>query len=206
MRGFSPDSSFEADVASRYDDQPRGDEAAATALLHALAGDGRVLEFAVGTGRLALPLAACGVAVDGIELSQAMVDRLRAKPGGEVMDVWLGDMTTTDTGRRYSLVFIAFNSVFNVLTQDGQVECFVNAARHLDDGGRFIVEAAVPSAWLPADAYARPERVEAREVTLDVCRYDPITQTLDENHVTIGRDGIRMAPISTRLIWPGELA
>jgi hypothetical protein len=114
-------------------------------------------------------------------------------------------MTTTSMERTYPLVYLVFNTIFNIQTQAGQVECFRNAARHLDDGGVFVIEAAVPDAWLPTDRYAVPEKVTDDSVTLDVCQYDPVTQILHENHVTIGINGIRMAPIACRLAWPAEL-
>lgn len=205
MHGFSPKSSFGPDVAARYDDRPRGDESAASEFLAARTGGARALEFAIGTGRVALPLAGLGTTVDGIELSEAMIGTLRAKPGGEGLDVWSGDMTTVHTGRSYGLVYLVYNTIFNVLTQDGQVACFENAAQHLADDGLFVVEAAVPSAWLPSNAYARPELVETNAVVLDVCSYDPVTQILDENHMRIATDGIRFSPISCRLAWPSEL-
>ncbi len=205
MDGFTPQESFGPEIAEGYDDVPRGDEKVATQFLAGLAHGGTALELAVGTGRIALPLSAEGVRVDGIELSPAMVKQLRRKPGGSDLDVWTGDMTTTVTGRRYSLVYLVYNTIFNVLTQDGQVDCFVNAAQHLDEGGVFAVEAAVPSAWLPSHSYARPERVGADAVALDVCTYDPATQILDENHVRLGADGVGFAPISCRLAWPAEL-
>jgi len=214
MQGFTPEGGFGPDVAARYDTHPRGDEdacadflagVAGVAGLAGLAASRGALEFAIGTGRVALPLSRRGVRVDGIELAQAMVDALRSHPGGAELNVRVGDMTTTSMDRRYGLVFLVYSTIFNVLTQDGQVECFENAARHLDQDGVFVIEAAVPSAWLSADSYARPELVEPDAVTLDVCSYDPATQILDENHVRIGTDGIRFAPISCRLAWPSEL-
>lgn len=206
MHGFEPGDSFGPEAAARYDDSPRGDEAAAVGLLAELAGDGAALELAVGTGRIALPLAERGVAVDGIELSSSMVEVLRSKPGGAALDVTIGDMTSVRTGRKYEVVYLVFNTIFNLLEQDDQVRCFENAAAHLTDTGVFLVEAAVPSAWLPAQAYATPEKVELDAVTVDVCTYDPVTQILDENHVRISKDeGIRFAPISCRLAWPSEL-
>lgn len=206
MRGFTPSESFGPAVASHYDDEPRGDEQAAVDFLADLAGDGTALELAIGTGRIALPLADKGVPVDGIELSRAMVDRLRAKPGGEALHVTLGDMSAVGTGKTYRVVYLVFNTVFNLLTQDDQVACFENAARHLTEDGAFLVEAAVPSSSLPSHSYARPEDVQAQAVTLDVCTYDPVTQILDENHVRISQDeGIRFGPISCRLAWPSEL-
>nr|WP_275588455.1 class I SAM-dependent methyltransferase [Microlunatus panaciterrae] len=161
--------------------------------------------MAIGSGRIALPLAAAGVAVDGIELSPDMIDILRSRPGGDRIDVRMGDMTTVGTGRRYCLVFLIFNTIFNLLTQDDQVRCFQNAARHLDEDGLFLVEAAVPSAWTASNSYVNAEDVELDFVTLDVCRYDPVTQILDESHVRLDAAGVQLRPISCRLAWPSEL-
>lgn len=205
MDGFHPGTSFGPAVAAHYDDTQRGDEDAAADLIAELAGDGAALEFAIGTGRIALPLAARGVAVGGIELSAAMVDVLRAKPGGAALEVSVGDMTTVRTGKRYEVVYLVFNTIFNLLTQDDQVRCFENAAAHLSDTGVFLVEAAVPSAWLPAHSYVVPERIGVAAVALDVCSYDPVTQVLDENHVRLSAEGITFGPISCRLAWPAEL-
>ena len=205
MEGFTPQGSFGPEVAARYDDVPRGDEDAAVAFLADAAGGRPALELAIGTGRIGLPLASAGVPVDGIELSAAMVERLRAKPGGAELDVVVGDMASAGTGRRYGLVYLVYNTIFNLLTQDEQVACFANAARHLDDDGVFVVEAAVPSAWTGEASGVRAERVRADEVLLDVSRYDPATQLLEENHVRLSGDGVRFGPIACRLAWPSEL-
>ncbi len=205
MIPHDPKDSFNERVAARYDDTLRGDETAAAEFLASYATDGRALEFAIGTGRIALPLQERGVAVDGIELSDAMVARLRSKPAGADLDVWVGDMATLHTGGTYTLVYLVFNTIFNLQTQEEQIACFENAARHLDDGGVFVIEAAVPDAWLPTDRYAVPELVSGEAVSLDVCLYDPITQILHENHVRIAEDGITMSPIACRLAWPAEL-
>ena len=207
MKLFDPASSFGPDVAAQYDDHPRGDEAAATAFLAQLAHGQRALEFAIGTGRIALPLAERGVQVDGIELSPDMIARLRAKPGGDRIDVTLGDMSIATTGRRYPLVYLVFNTIFNLLTADDQIRCFENAARHLTPNGCFVVETALPHAWIePGKSdYVHTEQVETAAVTLDVARYDPVTQLLEENHVRITANGITMKPIVCRLITPGEM-
>lgn len=207
MDGFDPASSFGPDVAARYDDHPRGDEEAAAVFLAELARGRRALEFAIGTGRIALPLAARGVAVDGIELSPHMAARLRAKPGGDRIDVTVGDMSVASTDRSYGLVYLVFNTIFNLLTADDQVRCFENAARHLAPGGHFVVEAALPHAWIAPGAsdYVHAERVETTAVVLDVARYDPVTQLLVENHVHLGTTGISLQPIVCRLITPGEM-
>lgn len=207
MEGFDPASSFGPDVAARYDDHPRGDEEAAVAFLLEYARGRRALEFAIGTGRIALPLAAKGVQVDGIELSTHMVGRLRARPGGDQINVTIGDMSVATTGQRYGLVYLVFNTIFNLLTVDDQICCFENAARHLAADGCFVVETAVPHAWITPGKtdYVRAERVGTNSVVLDVARYDPVTQLLEENHVCLTTSGITMNPIVCRLITPGEM-
>lgn len=207
MKGFRPDSSFGADVAAGYDNFLRGDEDAAADFLAQLAGGCPALEFAIGTGRIALPLAARGVAVDGIELSPHMVESLRSRPGGEQIQVTLGDMSRATTGRQYGLVYLVFNTIFNLLTADDQVRCFENAARHLTPGGCFVVETALPHAWIAPDQadYVHAEHVGLDTVRFDLARYDPVTQLLEENHVSITPEGIKMMPIVARLITPGEM-
>lgn len=207
MESFDPATSFGPDVAARYDDHPRGDEEAAVAFLLALAQGGNALEFAIGTGRIALPLSLSGVQVDGIELSPDMIERLRAKPGGDQLNVTPGDMSVVTTGQRYDLVYLVFNTIFNLLTADDQIRCFENAARHLADDGCFVVEAAMPHAWIAPGAsdYVRAEHVGEDAVVFDVARYDPVTQLLEENHVRLTPSGISMQPIVCRLITPGEI-
>lgn len=144
--------------------------------------------------------------VDGIEVSPDMVERLREKPGGGDVEVVMGDMAAAGTGRTYGLVYLVFNTIGNLLTQDDQVRCFENAARHLDAGGVFVVECLVPGdVARPAGQYVDAEVVGVDHVVLDVCRYDPSTQLLDENHVHISADGIRLGPIRQRLTYPSEL-
>jgi SAM-dependent methyltransferase len=205
MEGFDPFKSFGPEVASRYDEDLRGDEAETVEFLAGLAGEGPVLEFAIGTGRIALPLTARGVSVDGIEQSAAMVDRLREKAGHAEVDVTIGDMTTVDRGQRYPMVFLVFNSIHNVLTQDGQVRCFENAARHLDDDGVFVVETGVPWRGPREGSYIEVPEVRMDEVRLSPHSYDAMTQILDVNHMRLTADGIRMSPISLRLVYPSEL-
>lgn len=207
MQGFDPASSFGENVAARYDDHLRGDEEAAAAFLSDLAQGRPALEFAIGTGRIAIPLAEKGVQVDGIELSPHMVERLRAKVGNHPMSVTVGDMSTTSIDRRYGLVYLVFNTIFNLLTADDQIRCFQNAARHLTPEGCFVVETALPHAWIAPDQpdYVHAEHVGADTVGLDVARYDPVTQLLEENHVSLTTHGITMTPIVCRLITPGEM-
>lgn len=206
MSVFDPAASFGPDTAARYDAEHRlGDEAETVDLLAELAAGRPVLEFAVGTGRIALPLADRTSRVDGIELSPAMAEQLRAKPGSDAVRVTVGDMATTHLPDRYGVVYLVFNTIFNIVTQDGQVACFQNARRHLADDGVFVVETAVPEAWTTPASYVRPEQVEPGRVTLDVCSYDPVTQLLRENHVELTAGGIRFSPIECRLAGTGEL-
>ena len=208
MKDFDPADSFGPRVAASYDqDSHRGDEDAAADFLAALAGSGGALEFAIGTGRIALPLAQRGVSVDGIELSEDMVTRLRQKPGGDALTVTIGDMSTVEMPERYRLVYLVFNTIFNLLTEDDQVRCFENAARHLDDGGAFVVETALPHAWIRPDQsdYVHLDKIEQDEVGFAVARYDPVTQLLTENHVRLTEAGNTFKPIVCRLITPGEM-
>jgi SAM-dependent methyltransferase len=205
MEGFDPRTSFGPEVSKRYDHSLRGDEEETVAFLARLARGRDALEFAVGTGRIALPLMAAGPPVDGIELSRDMVDRMREKPGGDKIDVIIGDMSRVTTGRSYGLVYLVYNTIGNLLTQDDQVRCFQNAARHLDRGGVFVLECRIPAA--PARSgyqYADPAHIAAGHVVLDLGRYDPVTQVLDLSHVHISANGIILEPISLRLAHPPE--
>lgn len=206
MEGFDPKASFGYEVSKRYDSvEARGDEEETVAFLAHLADSGDALEFAVGTGRIALPLMRAGVRVDGIELSPHMIDRMREKPDGRKVGVTIGDMSRATTGRTYGLVYLVYNTIGNLLTQDDQVRCFENAARHLADDGAFVVECLVPTApSRPGHQFVDAEQVAVDHVTLDVCRYDPVSQILDENHVGIASDGITLSPISLRLAYPPE--
>jgi SAM-dependent methyltransferase len=205
MDGFDPKTSFGYDVSKRYDGHLRGDEDQTVAFLARLAGQGDALELAVGTGRIALPLMAAGVHVDGIEQSPDMVDRMREKPGGNAVEVITGDMARATTGRRYELVYLVYNTIGNLVSQDDQVRCFQNAARHLADDGVFVLECRVPTApGRPGQQYVDPARIAADEVVIDVGRYDPVTQVLDLNHVHISAGGIVLGPICLRLAYPPE--
>ena len=211
MENYEPRMSFDEESAEVYDTDPdvsqRRDTSATVALLEEPAAGGPALELAIGTGRIALPLAATGVRVDGVELSEPMLARLRAKPGGDRLAVTVGDFAEVPVEGRYRLVYVVFNTLFNLLTQDEQVRCFANVAAHLEDDGVFVIEAFVP-AWLHRvrdGQYVDAERVDVDRVVLDVGRHDPLTQTLEESHVEVSAAGIRVGPIVTRYAWPAEL-
>lgn len=207
MEKYEPAMSFGEDTAEIYDDEPRGDESAAVAFLEQLAGGGPALELAIGTGRIALPLAARGIRVDGIDISPAMVAKMRAKPGGDQISVTMGDFAEVPVLGTYRLIYVVFNTLFNLLTQEEQVRCFENVAAHLTDDGSFVVEAEVPTFLyrLRGDQYVDAEAIQVDEVGLDVGRFDPVTQRLDESHVSLSREGVHLNPIVTRYAWPSEL-
>jgi SAM-dependent methyltransferase len=208
MKNYEPILSFGEETAEIYDDlSQRGDEPATVAFLEQLAGGGPALELAIGTGRIALSLAARGLRVDGIELSPAMVAKLRAKPGGDRISVTIGDFADVPVEGSYRLIYVVFNTLFNLLTQDDQVRCFENVASHLGDDGSFVVEAFVPAFLirLRDDQYVDAEAIGVDEVRLDVARHDPVTQRLEESHVHLSPEGVRLSPIVTRYAWPSEL-
>ena len=207
MENYEPIMSFGKDAAEIYDDVPRGDELVAVGFLEQLAGGGPALELAIGTGRIALPLAARGVHVDGIDISPAMVAKLRDKLGGDQISVTIGDFADVPVSGHYRLVYVVFNTLFNLLTQEQQVRCFENVAAHLTDDGSFVVEAFVPTylTRLRDDQYVDVEAVGVDEVWLDVGRHDPVTQRLTESHVSLTSEGVRLYPIVTRYAWPAEL-
>lgn len=207
MKGYKPVSSFDEDVARSDRDLLRGDEVEAVAFLEQLAGAGPALELGIGTGRIALPLAARGIRVDGIDLSAAMVDQLRTKPGGDRLAVTLGDMADVPVPGTYRLIFVVFNTLFNLLTQEDQVRCFENVAAHLTDDGSFVVEALVPAFLyrLRNNQYVDAEAIQVDEVRLDLLRHLPATQMIEESHVSLSQAGVRLNPVVQRYAWPSEL-
>ncbi|MEU8004270.1 class I SAM-dependent methyltransferase [Catellatospora sp. NPDC049111] len=196
-------------TAARYDDNSAEMFAPdaldpAVDFLARLAGSGPALEFAIGTGRVAVPLAARGVRVSGIELSQPMVDQLRRKISEQEMPVAVGDMATTTVPGEFSLVYVVWNSIGNVRTQDEQVECFRNAARHLAPGGRFVIELWIPGIRrMPPGQSAVPFSVTDRHVGFDT--YDMVTQQGTSHHYRKLDDGsTRYGASNFRYIWPAE--
>jgi SAM-dependent methyltransferase len=169
-----------------------------------LAGSGAALEFAIGTGRVGVPLAARGVPVTGIELSEPMVRQLRRKVDARTLPVTVGDMATTVVPGKFSLVYLVWNSISNLRTQDEQIACFVNAARHLAPGGRFVIELFVPELrQLPPGQLARPFTVEEGRLGFDI--YDTVEQRCTSHHYWHDADGTLHHDFgSFRYIWPAE--
>jgi len=204
VRDYEPAMSFDEANAEWYETASRGDEEAATAFLSSLAGEGPVLELGIGTGRLALPLAARGLHVDGIDVAAPMLGRLRAHPGASGMNLVLGDMADVPVEGRYRLVFVAWNSFFNLLSQDEQVRCMQNVAKHLADDGVFVLECMVPRD-IPVGGYVEPDAVELGGAQIGVWKHDPVTQVIEGQHIWMGEGGITVNPIVQRYAWPAEM-
>ena len=193
---------YDAGVADRFAPEAI---APAVARLAELAGDGTAIEFAVGTGRLALPLSAAGVPVHGIDLSEPMLAELRKKPGAERVSLTLGDMTSTQVCHDASLVYLVFNTISNLRTQALQVACFRNAAAHLAPGGCFLIETNVPKLHLlPPGETIRPFHVSPEHVGLDEF-VDFANQLSVSHHYYIDGDRVRQVSGTFRYVWPSEL-
>lgn len=203
------DGYFDESVAARYDESSAAmfDEGVTDPVvdfLVELAGSGRALELGIGTGRIALPLARRGVPVHGIDLSEAMVARLRAKPGGDAIGVTIGDFATTTIDGSFSVAYLVFNTIMNLTTQDAQVACFRNVAAHLEPGGCFVIEVGVPDLQrLPLGETVRAFHVSETHWGID--EYDVAAQGLISHHIEIidGRAERFAAPF--RYVWPSEL-
>ena len=206
MEHFGPETYGER-VADVYDEWYKPvDTTPEVALLSELADGGRALELGIGTGRIALPLAANGVEVHGIEASPKMVDRLRAKPGGQAIPITMGDMADVPVDGAFALVFVVFNTFFQLYSQDAQLRCFANVAAHLQPGGRFVLHAFVPdTSRVEAGEHVAVKEASLDRVRLDATVFDSLEQRLDTTQVRITEDGIRLVHAKLRFAWPPEL-
>jgi SAM-dependent methyltransferase len=196
--------------AERYDalcDEPMVAETRdSVETLFELAAGGRVLEFAIGTGRVALPLAARGLDVHGIEASKEMVAKLREKQGGRAIPVEIGDMAEARAQGNFDLVYLVFNTIFNLTSQEAQVRCFKNAARHLSDKGVFVLETVVPD----FSEYVDGQRMKGSWAKMDSARFeiaihDRVAQTVAFQRIVISEGGTQLTPHFMRYAWPAEL-
>jgi SAM-dependent methyltransferase len=192
--------------AEIYDEGRDLDPTPAVEFLARLAKGGRVLELATGTGRVALPLAARGIDVEGIEASEAMAERMRAKPGGDAIPVAIGDMADVQVAGPFRLVYLIYNTLYNLPNAERQAECFRNVARVLEPDGAFVLECFV----LDPSQYDRGQRVEALavkedSVVLQVSRHDATAQRLFKQHLIFDAAGFRGYPVALRYCWPSEL-
>lgn len=193
---------YDASVAERFTPEAVGP---AVDLLAGLAAGGKAVEFAIGTGRLALPLAEAGVSVSGLDLSQPMLDELQKKPGADLVAVSLGDMTSTRIADDAALVYLVFNTIGNLRTQAKQVACFRNAADHLAPGGCFVIELNVPKlAALPPGETIRPFDVTPHHLGFEEF-IDPVNQILVSHHYFIEGDRVTTLSGAFRYVWPSEL-
>lgn len=175
-------------------------------LLARLAGSDPVLELAIGTGRLAIPLSQRGVEVHGIDASPAMIERLREKPGGSAIPVTIGDFADVGVEADYALIFIAFNTFFALPTQESQVRCFANVAAHLRPGGTFVVEGFFPDLTrFDRGQRTSVERIDLDEVRLDVATHDKVAQRVTAQHIVISEGRTKLYPVQLRYAWPSEL-
>jgi SAM-dependent methyltransferase len=203
------DGHFSERIADRYDESAAdqfepGVVDPAVDFLVELASNRQTLELGIGTGRIALPLARRGVSVHGIDLSQAMVRRLRAKPGGEQIGVTIGDFSTASAPGVYRLAYLVFNTIMNLTTQAAQVACFKNVARHLEPGGSFVVEVVVPDLQrLPPGVTIRGYKKSDTRWGFD--EYDVASQSLISHHFELVDGRVERFSAPFRCVWPSEL-
>ena len=195
-------------MADLYDELPihPPDAEAAAAFLARLAGAGSALELAIGTGRVALPLARLGVTVSGVDASEAMVEKLRAKPGGDLIPVTIGDFADVPVDGRFAIVFVVYNTFFALDDPVAQRRCFERVAAHLAPGGCFVIEAFVPD----VSRFVRHQHVEVRHIDVDaamlsVSRHEPSAQRVESLLLWLSADGTRTWPVRLRYAWPAEL-
>ena len=201
-------STYGAAIAGIYDElyQELFDVEGTVALLEELSGGGPALELAIGTGRIALPLAERDVEVHGIDISDEMVAKLRAKPGGADIPVTMGDFADVPAERNYPLIVLVFNTLFALTTQEDQIRCFDNVSAHLDPGGKFVIECF----WPDLSRFDRHQRIGVDRVTrdaveLETTRHDPVNQRSESMHVVLRESGVKLYPVVVRYAYPAEL-
>ena len=207
MEGYEA-STYGDKIAGIYDAlyQDLFDVEGTVEVLSGLARGGPVLELAIGTGRIALPLAERGIEVHGVDISEAMVEKLRAKPGGAEIPVTMGDFADVPVYGEYPLVYLVFNTLFALTTQEDQVRCFANVAEHLTTGGVFVVECFWPDiARFDRHQRIGVDRITRDSVVLETSRHDPVSQRSESVHVVMRESGIEMYPVIVRYAYPAEI-
>jgi len=202
----SADTTYDEHCADVYDQWFGSYEDAAIDTLAELAQGGRCLELGIGTGLISLPLAARGIEVQGIDSSPAMVSRLRAKPGGDAIEVTSGDFADVGVEGKFSLVFIVFNTFFALQSQEEQIRCFRNVAERLTERGLFVIEAFVPDTKIfDGGQSVRATAVTSDRVSLKISQHDPVHQKMRSQHVVIIDNEVRLYPVEIRYVWPSEM-
>lgn len=206
MDNYQP-STYGDSMADIYDEiQGERDAPAAVAFLAALARQGPALELGIGTGRVALPLSAKGIQIQGIEASSAMIERLRAKPGGQHIPVVLGDFADVPVEGKFSLIFVVFGTFFCLTSQESQVHCFRRVTEQLTSDGLFVLEASVPDfSGFTRSQNVRLSNMELNRVIISATEHDPTSQRTTTQHIVATQQGIRLMPVSVRYAWPSEL-
>lgn len=205
MRNYGPETFGELN-ADEYDllHNP-GTTEAAIELLSEFALPGRTLELAIGTGRVALPLAERGCRIEGVEASPLMVEKLRQKPGGHGIPVTIGDMSEVKADGMFDFIFLIFNTLYNLTSQAAQVKCFQNAASMLAPGGAFLIEAFVPDLSQFHDHRSvKPRHVGFSSLALEAAVHDPTTQRIDYQVLRVTSEGTKLTPLPMRYAWPQE--
>ena len=194
------------EIAEVYDQLYSEFDPACIELLAELAGPGPALELGIGTGRIALPLLNRAVPLEGIDASQAMVAKLKAKPRGAEIDVHIGSFEQFAINRRFRLVYVVFNTFFNLPGQDVQVRCFESVSKHLSSDGHFVIEVFVPDLSRYVDFQSvRLIGISEQGIRLDVAQLDPVAQHIESRHLLVSMEGIRTYPVKLRYAWPSEL-
>jgi len=206
MDGFEADTFGKLNAFDYDQTQDPGTTAATVDFIASQVGEGRILELAIGSGRIGLPLAELGFDVSGIEASQEMVDLLRAKPGGQNIPVLIDDMANVAVDGPFDHVFLVFNTLFNLQSQDAQVRCFQNVAKQLRPGGTFMVETFVPR----FEGFDNNQKVASKNLSMDgvwieAVHHDPMRQTLDFQRIRFGANSYQMVPFTMRYAQPPEL-
>lgn len=203
---YYSDETYGEHVAGVYDEWHSNYDSHAIDVLAELARGGRALELGIGTGRFALPLSAKGVEIHGIDAAPSMVSRLRAKPGGDQIPVTMGSFADVPVEGEFALVYIVFNTFFALSSQDEQVRCFRNIAKHLSRDGCFVMEAFVPDVTRFTGGQVNwATKVTVDEVQLDVGQHDPATQRVTSQKIVITDGSVRLYPVQIRYAWPSEL-
>jgi SAM-dependent methyltransferase len=205
MKDFD-DTTYGDQIADEYDALYSEYDPASIDLLAELAGRGPALELGIGTGRIALPLQERGVTVQGIDASEPMVSKMRAKPGGADIEVLMGSFADFKLKQRFKLIYVVFNTFYALLTQEEQVSCFKSVGEHLLDDGIFLVEAFVPDLKRFIDHQTVRVIKQALNLSqLDVSQHDPVAQHITAQHIILSPEGTSIYPVKLRYVWPSEL-
>lgn len=193
-------------MANVYDQWYANYEAAMIEALAELTRGVPTLELGIGTGRVALPLQEKGIAVHGIDISPAMIEKLRSKPGGDKIQVTMGNFADVAVDGQFTLIYVVFNTFFGLLTQADQIRCIENVAKRLEPDGSFVVEAFMPDlSRFTAQQAFRVVSMGENEVRLDAAQIDPVAQQITNQHITLTERGVQLYPVKMRYVWPAEL-